>query len=112
VPCDLTDLKKEMRVETCVALLNGYRNEGIFDRIVTCDEKWVLYNNRKRKMQWLTPSQTPQQCPKAKLTNKKVMLTVWSQHGAITTDVYCAEIRTMLAKLAVKQSRLMNRSSP
>lgn len=124
VPHDLTDLQKETRVETCVALLNRYRNEGILDRIVTCDEKWILYDNRKRKMQWLTPGQMPQQCPKAKLTNKKVMVTVWwSQHGvihysflrsgqAITADVYCAELRTMLTKLAVKQPRLMNRSSP
>ncbi|TLM46754.1 hypothetical protein FEC32_18870 [Acinetobacter baumannii] len=31
---------------------------------------------------------------------------------AITADVYCAELRTMIAKLAVKQSRLRNRSSP
>lgn len=60
VPHDLTDLQKETRVETCVALLNRYRNEGILDRIVTCDEKWILYDNRKRKMQWLTPGQTPQ----------------------------------------------------
>jgi [histone H3]-lysine36 N-dimethyltransferase SETMAR len=52
------------------------------------------------------------------------MITVWkSQNGvihysflrsgqAITTDVYCAELRTMLAKLAVKLPQLMNRSSP
>jgi [histone H3]-lysine36 N-dimethyltransferase SETMAR len=52
------------------------------------------------------------------------MVTVWwSQHGvihysflrfsqAITADLYCAELRTILAKLAVKQPRLINRSSP
>jgi [histone H3]-lysine36 N-dimethyltransferase SETMAR len=83
VPHDLTDLQKETRVETCVSLLNRYTNEGIFDRIVTCDEKRILYDNGKRKMQWLTPGQTPQQCSKAKFT-KKVMVTVWwSQHGVI-----------------------------
>jgi hypothetical protein len=80
----LTDLQKETHVETCVALLNRYRNEGILLRIVTGDEKWTLYDNRKTKMQWLTPGQTPQQCPKAKLTNKKVAVTVWwSQHRVI-----------------------------
>ncbi|KAA5610010.1 hypothetical protein F3H11_35645 [Pseudomonas aeruginosa] len=68
----------------------------------------------------MTPDQTPQQCPKARLTNKKVLITVWwSQHGVIhysflqsgqatTADVYCAKLRTMLAKLAVKHPQLMN----
>lgn len=72
---DLTDLQKEMRVETCVALLNRYRNGEILDRIVTCDGKWILYDIRKQDMQWLTSGQTLQLCPKAKLTNKKV--NVW-----------------------------------
>jgi [histone H3]-lysine36 N-dimethyltransferase SETMAR len=52
------------------------------------------------------------------------MVTVWwSHHGvihysfsrsgqAITAVFYFAELRTMLAKLSVKQHRLMNRSSP
>ena len=54
------------------------------------------------------------------------MVTVWwSQHGvtvihysslrsgeAITADVYCAEFRTMVAKLKEKQPRLINRYSP
>jgi hypothetical protein len=47
----------------------------------------------------------------------------WSQHvvihysflrsgQAITADVYWAELQTMLANLAIKQPRLINRSSP
>jgi [histone H3]-lysine36 N-dimethyltransferase SETMAR len=77
VPHYLTDVQEEMRVETCVALLLRYRIEGILDRIVTCDKKWILYNDRMITMQWLTPGIMPQQCPKAKLTNKIVMVTVW-----------------------------------
>ncbi|CAG9796028.1 unnamed protein product [Diatraea saccharalis] len=38
---DLTGLQKETRVESCVAFLNRYRNEGILDRIVTCKVDWV-----------------------------------------------------------------------
>jgi hypothetical protein len=48
------------------------------------------------------------------------MVTIWwFWHGvihysflrsgqAVTADIYCAELRTMLAELAVKQPRLMN----
>jgi [histone H3]-lysine36 N-dimethyltransferase SETMAR len=32
VPHDLTDMQKETRVETCVALFSRYRNEGILDQ--------------------------------------------------------------------------------
>jgi [histone H3]-lysine36 N-dimethyltransferase SETMAR len=56
---------------------------------VTCEEKWIIYDNRKRKMQWLTPDQTPQKYPKEKLTNKKVMANVWwSQHGVIHNSLF------------------------
>ena len=48
---DLTDLQKETHVETCVALLNWYRNEGILDRIVACDKKWIVSDNHMRQMQ-------------------------------------------------------------
>lgn len=124
VPHDLSEPQREARVEACLTLMNRYRNEGILDRIVTCDEKWILYNNRKRTTQWLNPGEAPQQCPKAKLTHRKVMVTVWwSLHGvihysfirsgqAITADVYCAELRSMMTELAAKQPRLVNRSSP
>lgn len=56
--------------------------------------------------------------------DKKIMGTVWwSIHGviyysflksglAITADIHCAELRTMMAKLAVKQPRLVNRALP
>ena len=39
VPHELNDRQREVRVETCLALLNRHTNEGILNRIVTCDEK-------------------------------------------------------------------------
>ncbi|GBL88198.1 Histone-lysine N-methyltransferase SETMAR [Araneus ventricosus] len=49
VPYELTAENKRKRKATCLALLRDQRKEKILDRIVTCDEKWVHYNNTSRK---------------------------------------------------------------
>ncbi|KAK5641021.1 hypothetical protein RI129_009568 [Pyrocoelia pectoralis] len=36
------------------------------------DEKWIMYDNRKRPRQWLD-----KHFPKAKIRQKKIMVTVW-----------------------------------
>ncbi|GBO16108.1 hypothetical protein AVEN_121255-1, partial [Araneus ventricosus] len=49
VPQELTAEDKRKRKAACLALLRDQRKEKILDRIVTCDEKWVYYNNTSRK---------------------------------------------------------------
>ena len=84
----------------------------------------ILFDNRKRSASWLDPGSAPKQCPKQKLTTRKVMVTVWwSSAGvihhsflpnvvSITADVYCEELNTMMERLAHLQPALVNRSSP
>ena len=48
-------------------LLLRNKNEPFLDRVVTCDEKWILYNNRKRSSQWLDKDEPPKLFPKHKL---------------------------------------------
>ncbi|KAJ0173543.1 hypothetical protein K1T71_010692 [Dendrolimus kikuchii] len=47
VPHELSAANRQTRVNCCVTLLNRHNNEGILNRIITCDEKWILYDNRK-----------------------------------------------------------------
>ncbi|GBN80032.1 hypothetical protein AVEN_78935-1 [Araneus ventricosus] len=49
VPHELTAEGKRKRKAACLALLRDKRKEKTLDRIVTCDEKWVYYNNTSRK---------------------------------------------------------------
>lgn len=123
VPHELNDQQRDLRVEACIALLNRHRNEGILNRIVTCDEKWILYDNRKRSSQWVDPGTAPNQCAKEKITHRKMMVTVWWTSAGLvhhsflpngttmTADVYCQELQTMMEKLAIQQPTLVNRSS-
>ena len=84
VPHELNENQKMRRFEVSSALLLRNNNDPFLDRIVTCDEKWIFYNNRRHSGQWLDRNQAPQHFPKPTHHQKKVMVTVWwSVSGAI-----------------------------
>ncbi|EFN65803.1 Histone-lysine N-methyltransferase SETMAR, partial [Camponotus floridanus] len=47
VPHELNDAQKQRRLEACLSLLSRNKTEPFLHRIVTCDEKWIMYDNRK-----------------------------------------------------------------
>lgn len=124
VPHALNDDQKNRRFELSSALLLRNNNDPFLDRIVTCDEKWILYDNRKRSAQWLNHDEAPQHFPKPMLHPKKTMVTVWwSQAGlihynflnpgeTITAEKYCQEIDEMHRKLQELRPALVNRMGP
>ena len=72
------------RLSACSAHVIRHKNVSFLDRIVTCDEKWVLYNNRKRSARWLNNDEAPKHMPKSQIHQRKVLLTVWwGAHGII-----------------------------
>ena len=74
VPHDLNDRQKLSRFEVCSSLFLRNQNDPFLDRIVTCDEKWILYDNRRRSGQWLDSYEPPRLFPKAKTHQKKPWL--------------------------------------
>lgn len=48
VPHELNENQKYRRFEVSSSLLLRNQNYPFFNRIVTCAEKWVLYDNRKK----------------------------------------------------------------
>lgn len=124
IPHELTNSHKMQRYEICSSLILRQKNDPFLDRIITCDEKWILYNNRKRSSQWLDKNEAPKFFPKPKTHQKKLMVTVWWNYSGvihysflnpgetITADKYCSELEDMHKKLSKTNPGLVNRRGP
>lgn len=121
VPHQLSVNNLLQRTSICTSLLARYDVDPFLKRIVTGDEKWVLYLNVERKSQWLSPGQTPIPTAKPGLHPKKVLLCVWWDMGGvvyfelldmnqtITADIYCQQLASLRAALVLKRPSLVNR---
>ncbi|CAK9833791.1 Histone-lysine N-methyltransferase SETMAR [Anthophora retusa] len=47
------------------------------DRVLTCDEKWILYCNNKRTNHWLPPKDSVPPTAKTPLHTQKILICVW-----------------------------------
>ncbi|KAF2344981.1 Transposase type 1 [Trinorchestia longiramus] len=109
VPHELNENQELRRFEVCSMLSLRNTNDPFLDRIVTCDEKWVLYDNRKRSGQSLDRDEPPKYFPKPMLHQKKIMVTVWwsaigvihysflGVNEAINAERYCNDLAVMHA---------------
>ena len=65
------------RFFTCNSLLKRNETNPFLKRIITGDEKWVVYDNVVRKRSWSKRHEPAQSTSKADIYQKKVMLNVW-----------------------------------
>ncbi|XP_035739232.1 histone-lysine N-methyltransferase SETMAR-like [Vespa mandarinia] len=77
MPHELTERNKLDRLNVCSSLLTRFNRDPFFNRIITCDEKWVLYDNRKRCARWLDRDETFAHTPRPSLLPWKILITVW-----------------------------------
>lgn len=124
VPHELNDFQKNRRFDVCSSHLLRNNSDPFLHRIVTCDEKWIVYDNRRRSAQWLDRDEKPKHFPKPNLHQKKVMVTVWwykagmihysflKPNETINSDKYCSEIDQMNTKLKQLCPRLVNKQGP
>uniref|UniRef100_A0A5S6QG97 Reverse transcriptase domain-containing protein n=1 Tax=Trichuris muris TaxID=70415 RepID=A0A5S6QG97_TRIMR len=124
IPHELSDAQKMARYDICSGLPLRNENDPFLKRIVTCDEKWCLYDNRKRTAVWLDKQARPETFPKPDPHAKKVMLSVWwcsngvihynfTKPGeSITADAYCRELEAALKKLSEMWPSLAYRKRP
>ena len=90
-------------------------------KIITGDEKWIVYNNVKRKRAWGSLGSFPQVAAKSGLHPKKVILSIWWDYKGvvyyellpvnetITAAKYCDQLDRLREAVAQKRPELKNR---
>ena len=69
---------------TCQILLARQKRKSFLHRIVTGDEKWIYFQNSKRKKSWVDPTQPSTSSSRPNRFGRKTMLCVWwDQEGVI-----------------------------
>lgn len=74
VPYQLEERDIERRKTTCEILLARQKRKGFLHRIVTGDEKWIYFDNPKRKKSWVDPGQPSTSQPVRNIHGKKTLL--------------------------------------
>lgn len=124
VPHALTEKQQTRRFEIALSLLLRQQTVPFLHRILTCDEKWILYDNMRRCGQWLDHDEAPKHFPKPPSHPKKVMVTIWwtasgvvhysflPKGETITAASYSREIAICHQKLQEMCPALVNRKGP
>ena len=77
LPYQLNDRQMENRKTICEMLLQRFERNSFLYRIVTRDEKWIYFENPKRKKSWLSPGEVGPSTPRPNRFGRKTMLCVW-----------------------------------
>ncbi|XP_017765117.1 PREDICTED: histone-lysine N-methyltransferase SETMAR-like [Eufriesea mexicana] len=121
VPHELTQKNLLERIDACDSLLKRNEIDPFLKRMVTGDEKWVIYENNGRKRSWSKRGEPAQTIAKPGLTTKKVLLRVsWDWKGilhyellpsgqSLNSDLYCQQLTRLKQVIDQKRPELANR---
>ncbi|XP_011631768.1 histone-lysine N-methyltransferase SETMAR-like, partial [Pogonomyrmex barbatus] len=77
IPHELKEVYLMARINIYDMLIKREENDPFLKRLITGDEKWIIYNNVVRKRSWSRRDDSLQTTSKANIHQRKVMLLVW-----------------------------------
>ena len=83
-------------------------NDPFLKRPITGDEKWIVYNNIKRKKWWSRPREPARTTSKAGIRRKKVLLSVWWDYKGIVYFELLPPNRTINSVVYIEQLTKLN----
>ena len=121
VPYELKPRDVERRFMACEQLLQRHKRKGFLHRIVTGDEKWVHYDNPKRRATYGYPGHASTSTSAQNIHGLKVMLCIWwdqlgvvyyellKPNETITGDVYRRQLMRLSRALREKRPQYADR---
>ena len=121
VPHKLSEKNFLDQYSACSSLLSHHECEPFLDRIVTGDDKWIVYDNVVRKRHWSPKGETSLTVAKPDLHQNKMMLCYWwdcksivyfellKSDETINADKYCNQLDNLKEALHEKRPNLINR---
>ena len=84
VPHELTAENKSRRYDTSMSLLSRFEMKDFLHKIITCDEKWILYDNPKKRKSWSYSGESSMNTDSKPIIHaKKVLLSIWWDHRGV-----------------------------
>lgn len=111
VPLGFTLSQRRKRVDGAKELLIRHKQEPFLHRLVTCDEKWILLDNRQRSNQCLKAKQKPLPTANSVPHQKKLVPSIWwcregvifweliKTSSSIEAEVYSSQLDRAQAEL-------------
>ena len=121
VPHKLNEIQLTKRISICDLLLKRNETDPLLKRIITGDEKWIVYDNVVRKRSWSKRDEPAQSTLKADIHERKVMLSFWwdfkgivyfelvPRKQTINSDVYCRQLIKLDKEIEEKRPKLATR---
>ena len=108
VPREPKEKHLTQRVKSCDLLKKRNENGPFLKRLITGDEKWVVYDNIKRKRWWSRPREPARKTSKAGIRRKKVSLSVWWDYEGIVYFELLPPNRTINSVVYIEQLTKLN----
>ncbi len=96
------------RMNMCLSLLARQQKKDFLWKIATSDEKYILYENPKRKKSWVDPGPSSASTPKQNIHLKKIILCIWWDMMGV---LYYGLLKTGQTVTAERYSRQLNKLS-